>query len=99
MIDLVEATAYPAELELSAVHTRPYATLAVRQTQGSEVIPERDAELSDVVEVVVRMLAVGDEGANGQSLAGMNMCTDPEHGLGVGDLSAGANDIRAGMGA
>ena len=35
------------------------------RTQGSEVISERDAELSDVVEIVVRMLAVGEEDANG----------------------------------
>ena len=34
------------------------------QTRGSEVIADRDAELSDVVEIRIRVLAVGDEGAN-----------------------------------
>ena len=63
------------------------------------MISERDAELSDVVEIVVRMLAVGEEGANGHCVSGMNMCANPEHGLGVGDCFAGAKDIRAGMGA
>ena len=53
------------------------------QTEGSEVMAQRDAELSDVVEIIVRMLAEGGEDANGQAGTGMDMPADPDHGLGV----------------
>ena len=63
------------------------------------MIAKQDPELPDVVEVVVRMLAVGEKSANRQAVSGMHMRADPEHGLGVGDPPARANNIRAGMGA
>ena len=47
------------------------------------MMAQRDAKLSDVVEIIVRMFAEGGEDANGQAGTGMDVPTDPDHGLGV----------------